>query len=87
MKKKRGVDGRSDTTTDGVEEAVLSGQSNRVHVLTTGSSVSIDPPTTLADRSTVSVFVDEDAFLDMAKHCFCTMKASSECVKRDEVGL
>ena len=72
------------TTTDGVEEAIPSGQSNRVHVFTPGSSVSIDPPTILADGSEVSFVVDEGAFLDMARHCFVQWKASSECVKRDE---
>ena len=72
------------TTTDGVKKAILSGQSNRVHVFTPGSSVSIDPPTTLAVGSKVSVFVDEDAFLVMARHCCVPWEASSECVKRDE---
>ena len=72
------------TTTDGEEDHIPSGKSNRVHGFALGSSVSIDPPTILADGSEVSVVVDEGAFLDMARHSFVPWIASSECVKRDK---
>ena len=72
------------TTTDGEEDHIPSGKSNRVHGFALGSSVSIDPPTFLADGNEVSVVVDEGAFLDMARHCFVPWIASSECVKRDK---
>ena len=55
-------------TAGGVEVAIPSGQSDRVHVLALGSSVSVDPPTDLTYASEVSVIVDEGAFLDMAGH-------------------
>ena len=45
-------------TADGVEVAIPSGQSDRVHVLARGSSVSVDPPTDLTYGSEVSVMVD-----------------------------
>ena len=51
-------------TAGGVEVAIPSGQSDRVHVLAPGSSVSVDPPTDSAYGSEVSVVVDEGAFLD-----------------------
>ena len=53
-------------TAGGVEVAIPSGQSDRVHVLALGSSVSVDPPTDLTFGSEVSVFVDAGVFLDMA---------------------
>ena len=49
-------------TTDGEEDPIPSGKSNRVDVFALGSSVSVDPPTILADGSEVSVVVDEGAF-------------------------
>ena len=55
-------------TAGGVDVAIPSGQSDRVHVLAPGSSVSVDPPTGLTHGSKVSVIVDEGAFLDMAMH-------------------
>ena len=72
------------TTTGGVEGAIPFGQSDRVHVLTPESSVSVDPLTVLAYGIDVSVVVDEGAFRDMARHCLVPWKASSECVRRDE---
>ena len=48
-------------TAGGVEVAILSGHSDRVHVVATGSSVSVDPPTDLTYGSEVSVMVDEGA--------------------------
>ena len=55
-------------TAGGMEVAIPSGQSDGVHVLARGLSVSIDPPTDLAYGSEVSIIVDEGAFLDMAGH-------------------
>ena len=55
-------------TAGGVEVAIPSRQSDRVHVLAPESSVSVDPPTDLACESEVSVVVDGGAFLDMAGH-------------------
>ena len=55
-------------TTGGVEVAIPPGQSDRVHVLAPGSSVSVDPPTDLTYGSEVSAIVDEGAFLDMTGH-------------------
>ena len=51
------------TTAGGVEVAIPSGQSDRVHVL-----APVDPPTDLAHGSEVSVVVDEGATLHMAGH-------------------
>ena len=67
-----------------MEVAIPSGQSDRVHVVAPGSSVSVDPPTDLAHGSEVSVVVDKGAFLDMARQCLVPWKASSECVRRGE---
>ena len=55
-------------TAGGVEVAIPSGQSDGVHVLAPGSSVSVDPPTDLTYESEVSVIVDEGALLDMSGH-------------------
>ena len=59
-------------TAGGVEVAIPSGQSDRVHVLAPGSSVSVDPPTDLTYGSEVSVFADAKmcmlAFADSALH-------------------
>ena len=51
-------------TAGGVEVAIPSGQSDRVHVL----APSVDQPTDLTYGSEVSVIVDEGAFLDIAGH-------------------
>ena len=55
-------------TAGGVEVAIPSGHSDRIHVLARGSSVSVDPPTDLTYGSEVSVIADQGAFLDMAGH-------------------
>ena len=66
------------TTADGVVGAIPSGRSDRVHVLTPEASIR------LAYGREVSVVVDEGAFRDMARHCLVPLKASSECIRRDE---
>ena len=55
-------------TAGGAEVAIPFGQSDRVHVLASGSSVSVYPPTDSTYGSEVSVIVDEGASLDTAGH-------------------
>ena len=61
-------------TAGGVEVGIPSGQSDRVHVLAPGSSVSVDPPTDLTYGSEVAVIADEGAFgLDLClPRCACS---------------